>query len=375
MLPVGILEWRSGGHRLAYVAAIVDGASAMGYTAVLVTDAATIESPQFEVHLRGKQRLAVQQVRGGIGTLFGMVRSLGWLRKNAAVVVVPEVDRFLAVLIVAWLFRTLPKKTAIIVMRPPMRRLKADHSSPSNLVTRGAALAAGAFKTVLMVACQHIPSISLFLLEDPLASGNQRVWGWPFRSAKLRLDDPSDLLPVGMGVQPEELRAIREGSPVIAIAGSIDSRKQVPLVLEAWDLVDKQAEPILLLAGPHEPSLRLLVGQYAATHASVISIDRYLTNDELAGVIERSEALVVLYDGGVSSGILTSAVAAGRWVITTEGTRLGAIAAASGIAVPCTSEPASLASAIERAVSYGSPPSGRTLPTGVDFALRLLSRH
>lgn len=370
--PVGVLEWRPGGHRLAYVAAIVDGAAIIGHRSVLVTDEATVESPEFAVHLNENQNLHSRLASRRIGTVAGMVSALRWLRKNAAITVVPEADRYLGTLILAWLVRALPRNTSIIVMRPPVLRRAGEHSPTRRHAARAAVAATGLMKTVLMLVCQRIPSIDLFLLEDPVATGAQRVWGWPFGSEAFRLDDPSDLIPAGRGVQPDELRGVRHDRPVIAVVGSIDSRKQVPLLLRAWELVDKSSDPLLLLAGPHEQRLRELVDHHGVRDASILSIDRYLANEEMAGVIQRSAGVAVLYDGGVSSGILTTAVAVGRWVVTTQNTRTGAIAEANGCAVACDGSPESLARGIGRVIAAPSQPVGRVLPTRVDFARRLL---
>ena len=159
---------------------------------------------------------------------------------------------------------------------------------------------------------------------------------------------------------------------MIAVVGSIDSRKEVPLLLRAWELVDKSSDPLLLLAGPHEQRVRELVRRHGVADASILSIDRYLANEEMAAVIQRSAGVAVLYDGGVSSGILTSAVAVGRWVITTQNTRTGAIAEANDCAVVCNGDPETLARAIDQVVRTGSQPQGRVLPTRLDFASRLL---
>ena len=370
--PVGILEWRHGGHRLAYVAAIVDGAAASGRRAVLLTDKETLGSPEFSVHLSENKNQDTRVSKQRIGTVAGMLASLRWLRSNAEITVVPEADRFLATLILAWLVRALPRNTSVIVMRPPVLQRASGHSFKRRQVDSVVVAATGLLKTALMLVCQRISSIDMFLLEDPVATGAQRVWGWPFSSETLRLDDPSDLIPAGRGIQPVELGSARRDRRVIAIVGSIDSRKQVPLLLRAWESVDKSGEPLLLLAGPHERQVRELVDQQRVADKSILSIDRYLTNEEMAGVIERSSGLAILYDGGVSSGILTTAVAVGRWVITTENTRTGAIAEANGCAVACNGRPDSLANAIDRVIVAPSQPPGHDLPTRLDFARRLL---
>jgi glycosyltransferase involved in cell wall biosynthesis len=358
---IRILEWRHTGHRLAYVAAIVRSVPHDAAPAILETSAEAAASVEYAEHLLPLEQSGtlirdVSEIGTGNRAL---VASLRRARKLKEVVVLPEADRVLPVLAAVWLTRGLPRPTSIIVMRPPQWRDGGVRALPWAL-TKAALLTAFALAT---------GSFDVHLLEDPLAGGPDRVWRWPFESERLRLNDPSDLVNDSDVCLPPEL--LGESRPMIAVVGAIDERKNLPLILAAWHQTHARDDSVLVIAGRHSSEVRNLVAS-EGPGPSIISIDRYLSNAEMAAVLHACRGLFVLHDGGISSGLLTKAASLGRWVIALEGSRTGRTAKAAGVGEIAQPTPIDLARAIDSVVGRMAYPPPVSLDTAHDFGRRVL---
>jgi glycosyltransferase involved in cell wall biosynthesis len=217
-----------------------------------------------------------------------------------------------------------------------------------------------------------LPIVDLRCLDDSLAVGTERNWNFPLlRSSKHRLDDPCSLtsdIPVPM----PEIAVVGREIEVISLIGSIDQRKRVPLLLESWKLVQESVGAVLVIAGKQSVELRRFLASAEAPFPKVYIVDRYLSDQEMAWLVERSKALVVLSDMDHSSGTLLSALGRGRWVISLEGRRVAAVANRHAAAITCAPTPESLADAIQRLGKRDDLPKPVKIPSAHDFGLSLL---
>jgi glycosyltransferase involved in cell wall biosynthesis len=356
---VAILEWRPTGHRLAYVAAIAGAVADTGRAAVLVTTQEVLDSPEYQVHLAALVGTGLIEVRRD-ERLVGRAGVVEVLCGQTTGAVVPEVDDLLPPLAVAAVTGRLPRSTAVIVMRPPRRR---GWSVRTLLVDTGKVAA------IMVLAASR--RVDVHLLEDPLAHGRDRVWPWPLNRPGLRLDDPCDLAGTVEGELDDAVDQALRSSPAIAVVGRIDQRKRLPLVLDAWSRRDPSLDGSLLVLGAQTEAVQGFLAERPAP-PGVVTLDRYLENPELLAVVRRCRALVVLYDGGLSSGVIVTAAAAGTPVIVGEGTRTGRIAAHHGFGVVTSLEPEAVARTIEAVLARSDRPNPVPCATARDFGQRVL---
>ena len=289
---ITIIEWRHTGHRLSYLRGIVDAAAGRGIALEIVTQAAALQSEEWRVHLGDVPDLVVTVLAPERFEASELPAVLRGQRRLGRSVVVPEVDRVLHAVALAFLTRQLPRRTTIIAMRPP------KWSEPRKWLASIAKVVA-----LRLLAATH--SVSVLLLEDPLASGRNRVWGPPLSSATLRLDDPADE-PDRNGQLPDELSRLAARTKIIALTGAIDDRKQAPLILDGWDQSRRIPTAHWLSLGSRRKRCEEALDVHPATKRSdVILIDRYL--DSIGPVVNRCVAMFVLFDGGLASGTLGSA--------------------------------------------------------------------
>lgn len=363
---VMIIEPDSTGHRLAYVAAIASAASE--FTSVkLVTTAVASSSPEFQVHLSllvesGRLEVMLLDIRPTSRTFVGLLRKA---RRSNSVVVIPEADRLLWLILFALLFRRAPTLTVPIVMRPPVFRGRG---------VRGVAVAAS--KSVALLGCLALRAkVDVRFLDDPLGSGLAPVWKWPFNGSGPSLADPADLIGSGEpDCLPEEVEA-RHHQNYVALLGSIDERKRLPEIVHAWLRSEVSGSGYLLVAGAHSHAMReWWQKNYRVPPASILVLDRYLTNGEMLAVLQGSRGVLVLYDGGLSSGVLVGAARAGRWAICTDDSRTGLVAKANGFGVGVSESLSNLPTVLREVVESAVDPAPCSLPGRREFGLEIMRR-
>jgi hypothetical protein len=357
--PATLIEWRHSGHRLGYVRAIVDAAARHSLNLEILTQAAVLESDEWTVHLGDVPDLKVKTLPPESFEAMRLPMLLRRQRAAGRAVIIPEVDRVLHGIVVAFLTRRLPRPTTVIAMRPP--RWSSPKAWPQSIA-----------KIVALRLLSAARGVNVLLLEDPLASDRTRVWRWPLGAAALRLDDPADP-PSESGELPPELSDLPEGAHLFAIIGSIDARKRVPLVLDGWALRRERDDCTLVIAGGHHPSVRqTIVDHPCASRGDVKIIDRYLSSVEHAAVIDRSTALFVLFDGGFSSGTLISAARSGRWVITAAGGRPSKVAVEQGFGVEAELTPDGVCGSVEAVLTKTALPDPVAVAGREEFGDRIL---
>ncbi len=363
---VFIIEWRYSGHRLAYGAAICRAAVADGRVVVLVTTGELVASTEFGIHLANIPDLRVEIWDELNKNLHRTVLKIArHIRRRRGMCVVPECDRLLLTLFLGWLTRSLPRPTSLIFMQPPKHTWRGIPAAVWSVVKP---------LLILGLTWSH-QTVDVHLIEDPLAKRQDRVWRAPLSAPRNRLHDPSDLLGSDEAKLPPELTDTSETVPVIGVLGSIDDRKRLPEILEAWRCSQARNTARLVVAGTQYGSARdALVDLDPELRSSVTTIDRYLTNGEMYAVLRRCSCILVLYDSVISSGMLIAAAAAGRWVITAAGTRTQRVATAGGFGISSSIVPSALALAIDAAIASRTPPRSVTLTTSVEFGRRVLRR-
>lgn len=358
---VHVIEWRYGGHRLAYVSAIADAASVLGHDVWLHTTETVVESDEYRTHLAERSTTLVATYPADQfvpRSLHGLLRRC-W--RQGDLVVLPEADRLLPLLAVGAVVRALPRPMAVVAMRPP--RWRRPRHWPASV----------AKALSLLVLSTRLTAVDLLLLEDPVATGRARVWGFPFARERHRLNDPADLIPIALGSLPNELADLEPERPMLSVIGSIDARKRVPLVLDSWMSRSSCSNSILVVAGPQRPDVRsALASQDLSGRPDIRIVDRYLTNGEIDAVIRRSSAVVALQSDDLASGTTVAAAARGRWVITDDRSRNGRSAASFGYGIPVRLNAPDLAKAFDHALSRADLPSLRPIPTRSDFGRRVI---
>lgn len=346
---VTLIEWRNEGHRLSYVRSIVDAAVTRGIELQILTQESALESNEWGVHLGDISDADVTTLAPESYTARKLPALLRIQRRAGRLVILPEVDRVLHAVVFAYVTRRLPRRTTIIAMRPP--RWSPWKRWPASIA-----------KMFLLRSLAATRSVSVLLLEDPLANQRSRVWRWPLGGPTLRLDDPADPLVVG-GELPPELARLPESAKLVAVTGAIDDRKQAPLILDGWALQPERDDCVLVIAGAQTEEVRAALNDHPATRRrDVIIIDRYLLLGAIPAIIDRSVALFVLYDGGTSSGNLINAARMGCWVMTTAGGRPARVAAEHKFGIETELTPAGIHHSIQ--IALDKPAAPEPLPVG-----------
>jgi hypothetical protein len=360
---VSVVEWRRGGHRLAYVAAIAKGAD--NRPIELITSRDVLDSGEFETHLAPFVEFGTMTVRvvddlEDSRVLFSL---LSELRAAGQGVVLPEADKFLPQLVVAKILRRLPRRMVIIVMRPP------------DAVTTGRRLGRWAKRAFIVSLMAWRRSLDVRLLEDPLGRGETRCWqGLVLGRPSYRLNDPCGVLDSESAPLPSSVTEVLADLRVVAVVGALDARKNLPLVIEGWETVNIPGSA-LLLAGPQSPGIDAwLRDNETRLPPNVFTWNNYLGHDELRSAIERSTAIITLYDGGISSSLMLGAAALGRWTITLAGTRTARVAQVHGFGIACEPTADDVGRAIREALAKSAYPHAVPLPDSREFGRDILRR-
>ena len=239
--------------------------------------------------------------------------------------------------------------------------------------TRRDGLALGSAQSRLCIlvlsACRRI---DLLLVDDPLAEGDDRAWSWPLAGSHFRADDPGDLIPPGIGRMPPEITYDVSACTMTLVLGTLDERKRLPLILDAWEgLCEAEGLELVIAGCVRQPVHDLMTTHNALRCSNVTVIDRYVSNDEASALMESCTAALVLYDSKASSGILLAAAARGRWVIALRESREYRVSRLHDFGIGTNGSAADLARCIA-SVSNRKLPRRIPIPTSRDFGERTL---
>ncbi len=111
---------------------------------------------------------------------------------------------------------------------------------------------------------------------------------------------------------------ISHNDKVLGVFGMIDSRKGVDLLLEAFQSLPKTSYNKLLLMGKHSEKLNDCVRKIEL-FSNIISVDRFVTDDELISGINSVDVVAVVYPGHIgSASIVIRAAAAQKPVLGSD---------------------------------------------------------
>lgn len=330
----------------------------------VVTDRHTADSAAFHDQVLAQPGVDVRVRADTISSALDLLVLMKGLRDDVDLVIVPEADRIVHVYLMAIVMRYLPPRRVAIFMKPGDGRHRLF----------------GLAKT-LALSLTRLTSwrrSRVMLIEDPLAGRGSRVWSRAARIAGTPLCDPgSDLIPLTEPICPPELATIPADTEWYVVLGLVDHRKRLPEILDAW----QQFSPVdstlrLVVAGKVDDSvwtrLEQSFGSRSDLPGSVIVVDRYLADAEMAYIMHRSKVALSLDDGGVTSGIVLTAAVRGRWVIVPKGVRFGQVSCERGIGIEATLSGAGIAEAMYVCRDLPVRPEPLSLPGTRDFAEQLL---
>lgn len=282
--PLVLFEPDGSGHRFWYVRILAEEHLARGGAAMLLTTTRGLERPEFSIHLTDvcSRGLAVRTVRGPlrthslVGSLYYVLRAVSLAKQLSAHLVFCEGDSRVLPIYLLERLRMVAISMSLLIMRP-------DSS--------------GAVGSMKSFAARGIRRARVLNLRDPLSGVKE---GTDVRDP-VRVSDVS-------------VRRQREGRPIVVVAGVLDRRKALDLVLPAA----AQCGFEVTLAGVLDEQTRRLLetlGRQGSLPVVRCS-DRFISDRELDEAIAQGDLVsVVLRSESGSSGILGRSVALGRPVI------------------------------------------------------------
>ena len=163
--------------------------------------------------------------------------------------------------------------------------------------------------------------------------------------------------PMSFGAPPPPPFA-HDGPPRLLFFGRLLAYKGLDLLAEALALLaDLPMQVRIVGSGPESDALAALRDQPCVTVEN-----RWVAEEEIAGVIAWADLLVLPYREASQSGAAAVAVAAGRWVVATRVGGLMEQLAGEPTAVACDPDAGSLAAALRDLIETKPPPP----PPGAD---------
>lgn len=293
MGPVLIVEPNMDGHRFNYVRMLVEECQRERAAAVVLTTPAGKEN-----YLRksGGRSLTWEIVPDGSKIRPKELETVS-RRWSATLVVVPDGDR------TALAFFCRPVWRGSGDLRLLIMRAKGQAARP------WIALAKTVLRRFAFAVVDLIPRVTTLTLRSALAVEDHR---------RRHVADPIEFDPT-----QEARRTITEalggsdGRFWFGVAGWLDARKNIPLVLTALkDAAPRTDRPLgLLLAGQQDSTVREHLSSASTGPVRVAQINRHLTSAELDATIAVSDCMVMAHSNDGPSGILGKAAAAGTQVI------------------------------------------------------------
>ncbi len=304
---VAIFELNPRGHRLAYVARLLDYASDKGYQAFLFTTRKVVESPEWDVHIRSGDTsrepvtVMVQNLAGALSESEGI---------GVSTLVLPDGDHYILELI----RQRLPKGLEITVLCMRM----TGQPKRSVLLSHVRTILKGSARAVLR------------------RRRSVRVLGLVGATQQARpLKTVSDPVTLRTTTAAMAMWNFEENRYWFGIVGAIDARKNPELVMKAVAQFPAGLVGIAIL-GRQSPAVREAINRCRKTLDSPCVIDdRTLSEEEFDSAVARLDCVVLAHSNEGPSGVLgkaalagTSVVAAGakslREQINDSSTRIGA---------------------------------------------------
>lgn len=332
-MRVLIYEPNSSGHRFTYVRLLVQALSRMGVVPILATDENAPATEQFHhqiepvlSQLKLEATLKLRPEAGGVSDPLLLLETMGRLKPDH--VYIPYAD--------------------VLAQHLGMRKLKGKPLWDPNveveaLLMRGTFAYPGGLKTRLKAnfswkLATRVPWTTLFHL-DPLviAALGARV---P-RNLQL-LPDPVEEVKT-LSKEEARTRLNLASQPLyVGCVGGLDVRKGVDLLVRAFCAREPRSDVKLLLAGKMSPEIKALVSnvQVVGHHAdSIITLDRYLSNEEMDAALQALDLVCTPYPRHIgSASFVIRAAAVGRPVLGSNFGWLGYVIPQFGLGACCPVE-------------------------------------
>lgn len=296
-----VMEPTMDGHRFNYVRILVAACERRGLTVTLLT---TAEGwAEFVATSEGQVDPRVEVLAPGVDRLRALETTSR--RLDASVVVVPDGDRLAFDLARRGRWRGRGELRILA-----MREFAQPGARPALTGLRTVV------RKVLFRFVDALPGVRLYILGSALLPERPAAGR---HAAFRRVPDPIEFAP-----SEEARQALREAAGLepqtywFAVAGWLDERKNIPLVLSALTSAAPRVQrPVgLLLAGRQDDSVRAALAAYDTSGpVALAQVDRHLTGTELDSAISLADCVVLAHANEGPSGILGKAVAARKPVL------------------------------------------------------------
>lgn len=289
-----IVEPNAPGHYLWYVKLLVEACVRNGAAARILTTNATAHSTEWDLHLgdsvptpilSSAEDLSIQEIESVAKCC------------NIDITVMPSGDAFLASLARrGWKG---PGSLRVLFMRS-----EAQPSHQFRWVRAGKT----ALKRALILWLNALPRVQAFVLRSPLTA-RRGPFNW--------IPDPVSISCTNKDVDSIATLLRPHGDRYwLGIFGAINSRKNVPLVLEA---ISNSPDVGLVLAGKISPSIEAeihpLIQAFRSQGGSVVRLDGPLTDAQLDATIAAVHCVVAAHSNEGSSGVVLKAATLGRRLV------------------------------------------------------------
>lgn len=326
------------GHRLHYLACLVDFAASMpeSLQVIPVVDAHVSDTGEWAETLAPRNVSAYTWQGLAGASQIERVQALRQLASEFDRVVVLDAETWLLPAVIARLTRAKPNLGLQLTREPLLPR-------PTSLKAMRT-MCAGVAKAALVVAASGRDT-DVYVLESPLF-GLAGLASWMQQTGRcIGLVDPV-LASASPRSEPNSDSADR---PRVSIVGSLDDpRKAVPDVLRAFSgSAELSASYELVLAGRASTKVTDAVDGARRTGCPIDLRPHHLSERELLSVIDSSIALLCLSPEDMPSGLATIATQRGCPVIAMRSTRLGVAVDYHGLGASIADiDPSSLTEAI-----------------------------
>ncbi len=318
-----VLETEPTGHRLHYLAHLVDAGGPAGVTVLTTRD--VVASADYE--LVSGTLAGATEVLGDAGSpAAALAAAVRFAREHEIHrLVVPEAEAYLLPALRGLLRRPWSRTELRLLLLRTTTVGGPERLRPAMLV-----------KPALVALLRLFPQVRLMFLTDALGVVARRRGYRGLQPVK----DPVVVPGPDRPQPPDWLPGATPGRTVIGVFGVVSARKNLPVLVAATATVPGA---VLVVGGRLEPDVRAFVdtdAEVAALRAAgrMVVVDRLLAADELAAALAGVDAVAVLHDNDSPSGILAQACVRGTPSIVPRGGWLARVVDTTGVglAVPLT---------------------------------------
>lgn len=202
---------------------------------------------------------------------------------------------------------------------------------------------------------------SVLHLNDPYAMDVLKARQDSVLKQVALIPDPLTALRFSDKAQARRALGLPEQGQLVGCVGMIDTRKGIDKLIRAFQALPALPDRRLLLAGKHAAPIKVALGE--AGNPQILSIDKYLSEEEFALGVSALDVMVTPYPDFVgSASIVTRAATAGKVVVGSDFGWMKSIIGQFGLGVCCdvssqTCLSSAIVQALEQAESFEPSPS------------------